>query len=163
MPSEEKSLEGIIFLPFWGSDFWLFSAYYERSVFMGFNANIEIDELRRKGYGYKKIASELGLSPNTVKSYLRRYSEAENPLVRCLCCGAVVNQTPHRKAKKFCSDKCRMAWWNAHPERISRKAFYSHTCQQCGATFESYGNDHRKYCSRACYTKARQNGGGGDE
>lgn len=130
---------------------------------MGFNINVEIEELRRKGYGYKKIATTLGLSPNTVKSYLRRCTEADKSVVKCLCCGSVICQNPHRKTKKFCSDKCRMAWWNSHPEQVTRKAFYTHTCQQCGISFESYGNDHRKYCSRACYSKARQSGGDRDE
>ena len=31
-----------------------------------------INELRLNGYGYKKIAKELGLSINTVKSHLAR-------------------------------------------------------------------------------------------
>ena len=36
------------------------------------NEKHRINELRLNGYGYKKIARELGLSVNTVKSYLAR-------------------------------------------------------------------------------------------
>ena len=49
----------------------------------------EIDVLRQKGLGYKKIAAKVGISENTVKSYLRRIESApasaekraENPFV----------------------------------------------------------------------------------
>lgn len=85
---------------------------------MNFTINVKIEELRKKGYGYKKIASSLDMSPNTVKSYLRRRSLAENAIIKCQFCGVGVRQNPHRKTKKFCSDKCRMAWWNAHPEQV---------------------------------------------
>lgn len=33
---------------------------------------IQIEDYRRKGIGYKQIAKELGISPNSVKSYCRR-------------------------------------------------------------------------------------------
>ena len=123
---------------------------------MNMDRSIEILEYRRQGFGYKKIASITGYSVNTVKSVCRRNSEASEK--RCLQCGNVLIQPPHRKEKKFCSDKCRMAWWNSHPERVNRKAIYHFTCAQCGQPFDSYGNDHRKYCSRACYAEARRKG-----
>ncbi len=49
----------------------------------------EIDGLRQKGLGYKKIAAKVGILENTVKSYLRRIESApasaekraENPFV----------------------------------------------------------------------------------
>ena len=79
---------------------------------------IKINELKNKGYGYKKIATELSISQNTVKSYLKRTNvddkkEDENSSV-CLFCGKVVIQNEHRKIKKFCSDKCRYNWHNTH-------------------------------------------------
>lgn len=79
---------------------------------------IKINELKNKGYGYKKIATELSLSQNTVKSYLKRTNvddkrEEENSSV-CLFCGKAVIQNEHRKIKKFCSDKCRYNWHNSH-------------------------------------------------
>ena len=114
----------------------------------------EILELRRQGLGYKTIAAITGYSVNTVKSTCRRHPPLNEKV--CLQCGAEIEQLPHRKEKKFCSDKCRMAWWNSHPERVNRKAFYHLICAHCGQPFDSYGNDHRKYCSRACYAEARR-------
>lgn len=49
-----------------------------------------------------------------------------------------------------------MAWWNAHPERVQRKAYYTLTCRQCGKQFESYGNANRVFCSRDCYLQFRR-------
>ena len=82
----------------------------------------EILELRRQGLRYKTIAAITGYSVNTVKSTCRRHPPLNEKV--CLQCGAKIEQLPHRKEKKFCSDKCRMAWWNSHPERVNRKAFY---------------------------------------
>ena len=123
---------------------------------MATDKSIEIMEYRRQGLGYKRIAAVTGYSLNMVKSVCRR-SQAPTEK-RCIQCGAAVEQTPHRKEKKFCSDKCRMAWWNSHPERVTRKAFYHLVCACCGQSFESYGNQKRKYCSRRCYNVARRKG-----
>lgn len=57
------------------------------------------------------IAATLGISVNTVKSHLRRHP-IDPSLVYCQNCGVVVPQTEGRKRKKFCSDKCRITWWN---------------------------------------------------
>lgn len=121
----------------------------------------EIDEIirmQRCGYGYKLIAQMTGLPQNTVKSYCRRHPldrESSEDTSFCKQCGKPVEQTPHRKQKLFCSDGCRMAWWNAHPDRVKRKAYQTVTCASCGRAFESYGSANRKFCSRACYAKFR--------
>lgn len=123
---------------------------------------LRIEELQREGHGYKKIAVLLGLPVNTVKSYIRRHpvaAPAAVPAKGCLNCGSPIVQSAHRKEKKFCSDRCRMAWWNAHPERVNRKAFYAATCAFCGREFEAYGNRDRKYCSRSCAAQGRKKGG----
>ncbi len=112
----------------------------------------EIVRLQRCGYGYKKIAQITGLPVNGVKTYCRRHPLAQGndaDVTVCKQCGKVVTQEPHRKQKLFCSDACRMAWWNAHPGRVNRKAYYTFTCALCGRAFESYGNPNRKFCSRA--------------
>lgn len=75
----------------------------------------QIRNLALKGYGYKRIASVLEISPNTVKSHLRRHPITSGCTV-CLHCGKPVEQNPGRKEKKFCSDKCRMTWWNSHQD-----------------------------------------------
>lgn len=118
----------------------------------------EIIALQKQGLGYRKIATVLGLSPNSVKYYCRR-----NPYIpdeaKCPQCGKRLVNTPHKREKKFCSDKCRLAWWNSHPELINRKAIYHLTCAHCGKPFDAYGKANKKYCSRACYADARRKGG----
>lgn len=102
------------------------------------------------------IAIALGLSVNTVRSYIRRHPPKDAVQVGCRQCGKPVLQAKGRKAKYFCSDRCRNAWWNVHPEKVQRKAYYRLTCQFCGKEFVSYGNKNRKYCSRLCYADARR-------
>lgn len=120
----------------------------------------EITKLRKRGYGYKKIAALLGISLNTVKAYCRRHlKDIELPKPRtegtCPYCGGDVIQIQGHKTKRFCSDKCRVAYWNEHPEEVVRKAMYEFTCKHCGVVFEAYGNNHRAYCSHACYIEER--------
>ena len=135
----------------------------------------QIANLRGEGYGYVRIAQTLGISENTVKSFCRRKklagraaaSQAMPAAVRdgnhfCLCCGKEVAQTPGRKEKKFCSDRCRNKWWNSHLDRVKRKANYEFICPQCRKPFTVYGNAKRKYCSHECYI-AHRFGGGADD
>lgn len=119
-----------------------------------------IIQLQHKGYGYKKIAALTGLPVNTVKAYCRRHpvskkdAAAENNL--CKMCGLKLKQTPHKRKRMFCSDACRLAWWNSHREQINRKTVHSLICAYCGQPFESYGNANRKFCSRKCYGLSRR-------
>ena len=123
-----------------------------------------IDDLRARGLGYVRIAREIGIPENTVKSYIRRSgrradtSGGATEIKPCLCCGKPVKQNPHRKEKRFCSDACRMKWWNEHPDRVNKKAVYEYKCPQCGRPFTAYGNSKRKYCSHQCYIEARFGG-----
>jgi endogenous inhibitor of DNA gyrase (YacG/DUF329 family) len=125
----------------------------------------QVEVLRLSGKNCATIANMLGISENTIKSYCRRKNTVVNPITPtniksnvkpCPQCGCVIKHTPGIKRKRFCSDKCRMAWWNAHPDFINRKAFYHFTCVCCGKPFDSYGNKYRKYCSRICYLNARK-------
>ena len=72
----------------------------------------------------------------------------------CLCCGEKVTQQPHRKPKRFCSDTCRLRWWHAHRDREKNAA--DRRCFSCGRVFRS--SREQKYCSHACYIKARFGG-----
>lgn len=123
----------------------------------------QIMKLQQDGLGYKRIATATGLPVNTVKTFCRRNpvsvpAKTSNQPV-CRYCGKPVTPVPHKKAKQYCSDKCRMAWWREHPSELNRKAFYQIKCRGCGAVFTSYGNQRRKYCSWACYSRSRQEGG----
>ena len=122
-----------------------------------------IKQLRAKGESYAAIATALGISENTVKSFCRRNNLgadciAEQPgtdFEVCGNCGKPLQHTPGAKRKRFCSDKCRLAWWSANPQSINQKAHYSFTCGGCGAEFTAYGNKGRKYCSHNCYVVDR--------
>ena len=112
--------------------------------------------MRSRDKSAADIAIALGLSVNTVRSYIRRHPPKDTVEVGCRQCGKPVMQHKGRKAKYFCSDRCRNAWWNAHPEKVQRKAYYRLACRFCGKEFVSYGNKTRKYCSRLCYADARR-------
>lgn len=114
----------------------------------------EIKRLRDCGFGYKKIASETGISINTIKSFLKTSNVLTAEKNYCLNCGVPVVQAPHRKLKKFCSDKCRNAWWSAHPENRKEKP-YTHICLYCGKEF-STDKAVSKYCSRTCFAETRR-------
>ena len=117
--------------------------------------------LRSEGFGYGTIAKKLGISENTVKSFCLRNGltgVASKPVITaCRYCGKELTQEEGRpiRARKFCSEACRRAWWKVHPELINKKAFYAATCAYCGKEFQSYGNRNRKYCSHHCYIMAR--------
>ena len=112
--------------------------------------------MRSRDKSAADIAIALGLSVNTVRSYIRRHPPKDTVEVGCRQCGKPVMQHKGRKAKYFCSDRCRNAWWNAHPEKVQQKAYYRLACRFCGKEFVSYGNKNRKYCSRLCYADARR-------
>ncbi|MDF2944397.1 MAG: Sigma-70 region 4 type 2 [Herbinix sp.] len=134
---------------------------------------VQITKLRANGYGYIRVAQVLGVSENTVKSFCRRNNltgmaaveaaktqiQADGGIHLCMCCGLSVEQNPGRKEKKFCSNKCRMKWWNKNLDKVKLKAVYEYICPRCGKSFSVYGNSHRKYCSHECYVATRFGGG----
>ena len=122
-----------------------------------------IHELRAKGQSYTKISELLSISENTIQSYCRRNKlggvvlPLAEPVIGLFCkmCGAPLKQTQGTKPRQYCSDQCRMLWWNSHPEMVDRRIVKSITCQNCGKTFESYGKRIRKYCSLDCYRQSK--------
>lgn len=127
--------------------------------------------LRKKGYGYKSIAGILKISRDDVRSECKKYGltgygqpvnveviKKQNIQEECLHCGKEINSEDGRGRKsKFCSDKCRRTWWNAHPEKKNKKesAWYSFSCKNCGKEFKAYGNKNRKFCSIRCSSEYR--------
>ena len=119
---------------------------------------LRIHKLSQEGLGYKKIAAALDLPVNSVKTYLRRHPAGENSAAIpdvCERCGKPIVQAPHRKRKRFCSDSCRISWWNAHPDKGGKRTLHTFTCAYCGRSFQS-GAKGRRYCSRTCYAAARK-------
>lgn len=116
-----------------------------------------ITSMRYARVCYADIATAIGVSVNTVKTYCRRNNLTDNDLVNqlfCMNCGCTITKGKYRP-KKFCSDKCRMTWWNAHQDLVNRNAHYSFTCAHCRKVFIVYGNAQRKFCSRTCYLASR--------
>ena len=113
---------------------------------------ITIDALAANNVPVAKIAEQVGISRNTIKSYLQRKKAADV----CLNCGAVLKHFPHHKKKKFCSDKCRMHYWNTHPQEMALKKAIIIKCEHCGKDVLSYRKKARRYCSRACAVEGRK-------
>ena len=80
-----------------------------------------IVDLQKQGFGYRTIAAKLGLNLHSVKSYCARHPINKNQKY-CLQCGVPVEKLPHKKEKKFCSDKCRFAWWREHKDEMTRRS-----------------------------------------
>jgi len=130
----------------------------------------QITIMRQQGASYSAIAKAMKLSQNTVKSYCLRHdirnlspgarkTYAIGDITQCENCGGEVEQYSLKRYKRFCCDACRNTWWNHHPNLITRKAVYEHTCKHCGRPFRAYGNARRKYCSHECYIADRFGGG----
>lgn len=125
----------------------------------------KIKSLRKEGWGYKKIAAELCISENSIKSFCKRNQltgnaeKATDPKRKdsnlCLSCGILVTQTPGYRARKYCSDRCRINWWNKHQPAPGRMNTHSFTCTACGVQFVAYGKRERKYCSRSCCNRQK--------
>ncbi len=122
-----------------------------------------IHKMRNNGSTFAQIAEVLGKSVGTIKSYCSRnnisigdiefYTDEDN--IHCMQCGNKLIHTPKRKAKRFCSDICRHAWWNNNRNKIIKKTAVKSACVYCDAPFESYDNENRKYCSHNCYINDR--------
>ena len=125
----------------------------------------QIMKLSAEGDGYRTIAAKLNLTVDKVRYHCRTNGlngRAKDLLifdgVTCPTCGGPIEQiTGKGRRRKFCCEKCRREWWNKHPGAGNKKetAFYTSTCACCNKEFKTYGNNHRTYCSRDCYIKAR--------
>ena len=137
---------------------------------MNENEKNKIIKLRAAGAGYVKIAREMGMSVNTVKSFCRRKNinaetasdfsvKYSGETTTCVNCGRVIQQIAKQKPRKYCCDQCRNQYWARNLDKVKRKAYYKLQCRHCGKEFQIYGDRNRKYCSHACYIADRFNGG----
>ena len=117
-----------------------------------------IDQMRLAGNGYVKIAKELGISENTVKSYCRRQN-VEGKQVESTCCAECGKpiDISKRSGRRFCSDTCRMKWWNRYPKPNMP---YTAQCACCGKEISMRRRGEKKYCSHRCYILDRYKDGG---
>ena len=121
-----------------------------------------ISQMRLDGESYAAIADALGLSRNTVKSFCLRNicaetNEKKAPALTgtCALCGKGFVLCPGHRQRRFCSDRCRMVWWNAHRDLLKSNAKVEYTCAHCGKHFMGYVKQQRKFCSHACYIAHR--------
>jgi len=124
-----------------------------------------IQQLRLEGLSYTQIASAIGVHRNTIKSFCRRNMLGDSltsggvcnsdQSTACKYCGKKLHQIRGQKPKKYCSDKCRFAWWNENREAMKKKALYKYKCAYCNREFESYGSKNRKFCGHTCYIASR--------
>lgn len=129
------------------------------------NQKLRITELRSIGNSYSMISSITGIPVSSIKSFCQRNSLGgvrsihgkciPASINKCENCNCPVDQPVGRKHKRFCSDSCRMLWWNKHRTHIKRKTIHTFTCNYCGSEFERYGVHLRKFCSRDCYYMSR--------
>lgn len=126
----------------------------------------QILELRKKGYGYKSIASILQIKMDSVRNLCKSHGlvgygqpvnnktvEESATIKNCLNCGKELNTEDKRGRKPmFCCETCRRTWWKNNDDKKNKRdsAWYSFHCKNCGKEFKVYGNKNRKYCSIKC-------------
>ena len=123
----------------------------------------QIIGMRLRGDSHAAIADALGISRNTVKSFCLRNLHPEPLEVQaapaltgtCAQCGSSFTICPGHRQRRFCSDHCRMVWWNTHRNLLKSNAKVEHTCVCCGKHFMGYERQRRKFCSHACYIAYR--------
>ena len=123
----------------------------------------QIIGMRQKGHSHAAIADALGLSRNTVKSFCLRnirvelHEETVNPISKGVCdqCGKGFTQCLGHRQRRFCSEHCRMVWWNAHRDLLNSNAKVENICACCGKRFMVYARQQRKYCTHNCYIAYR--------
>lgn len=118
-------------------------------------SNEKVIQLKKSGMSYRAISEKTGLPVGTIKSIWSRANKLETEVSKCKECGAVIIIIKGKKPRQFCSDKCRMKWWNAHRFLVSNKSKRHYTCKYCGKEFTSKDYKERKYCSHQCYIEGR--------
>lgn len=129
-----------------------------------------VSRMRRRGFGCTDIARALNIPEKTIKSYCTRNSLQDADLqatyeawrefsipLECKQCGKPLSQGMKQKPKSFCSDSCRLAWWNSHRSEVRQKSASALKCAVCGKEFSSYESN-RKFCSISCYMDSRFGG-----
>ncbi|WP_019003169.1 hypothetical protein [Succinimonas amylolytica] len=131
---------------------------------------ISIRVLREQNFSYVAISRILELTLGAVRSYCQRCGlggnrkeafQADKPMVLptfCKCCGKQVIQREKIKPRIFCSDECRVTWWNSHLDQVKRRNPHTVKCLCCGKEFTWYGSKVKKFCAHACYIKHRYEG-----
>lgn len=115
----------------------------------------EILKYKQEGLSYSELSAMFKLPLGTVKSLYSRALQKYEQQGVCKACGVAISYTKGKKRKIFCSDACRLQWWNHNRHLLASKATITKQCAHCGEVFRSQNYRHRKYCSHHCYVAAR--------
>lgn len=108
-------------------------------------------DMRRKGYSYAKISAATNVAITTIKSFINS-SKSNADTTVCKGCKKPLTQPEKAGRKKeFCSDSCRMLWWNEHRDIVYKKLTAPKVCVHCGEEFIAPYRETQKYCNRTCY------------
>lgn len=112
----------------------------------------KILKLRDDGFGYKAIAAQTSINVSTIRKFLKTKGKLVD-VYKCEYCGLPFSN-PLNRHKRFCSDSCRVSWWNNHKKESMHKKKVPYFCKECGKLFFDYEFKDRKYCSRRCSSLA---------
>jgi hypothetical protein len=128
-----------------------------------------VHQMRTEGLSCSAIATSLGISVNTIKSYCQRNKVIlgekkikstahieQSGSSNCKQCGKLILQSGRHRPRKFCSETCRRVWWkiNSDYSQMSQLSI----CAHCGEKFMSRTDQRRRYCSHDCYITDRFGG-----
>ena len=109
-------------------------------------------DMRAAGKQYKEISAELGIEVSALKVFVHRQKKPDAR--KCAMCGKRLPEKA-RASQRFCSIKCKNAWWKKHPNEDENDKRVVRTCASCGQQFISY-NPNSRYCSRDCYYASKR-------
>lgn len=109
-------------------------------------------KLRKNGLTIPEIAERTGRTIDSVKSFLKRAKQTYG--VKCLNCGAPLEQIPHHSPRIYCCRKCAFEYRNKY--RLVEKSVKK-ICEHCGHEFYDEPCSTQRYCSKRCAGLARHN------
>ena len=112
----------------------------------------DIQRLRKYKRTYAEISEITGVSINTIKVFFHRNKQPDT--IRCKFCGKNISQDDSFREKHFCDRRCYRRWWECQPGR--KRTEYKKTCAICEQPFTAVSKKQQKYCSVACYQKAKK-------
>ena len=104
--------------------------------------------LHKERKGYKSIAKIMDMSPERVKSYIKKVDDRNV----CICseCGNTFFAPTGRRKKIFCSKSCKDKYLSKkHRDSVVFKV--QCVCEECGKTFLKSKYSKSKFCSRFCF------------
>ena len=109
-------------------------------------------ELRKKNLNVREISKVVGVHFTTVAKWLRNAKQEEliKKLPKCPNCGKVIRVSKGHNPRKFCSDKCRTAWWRKSNVNFGTTKIPLKECDHCKKLFKPKRKN-QKYCCRFCY------------